>query len=96
MQSIAIIVSVLAAIGALACWVYGARAYLQTLRTVAAGQSRLNWILAANWLFTRKRLEGAAAEQIARVNKALVSFITCVMVGLSAAALASNLSRFSR
>jgi hypothetical protein len=96
MQTVAIIVSVLAAIGALVCWVYGANAYLQTLRAVPAGQSRLKWLLVVNWLFARKHLEGAAAEHAARVNKALVAFITCVMVALSAAALASNLSRFSR
>jgi len=96
MMTVAIIVSVLFAIAAVACWIYGAVAYAQTLRSVPAGQSDLKWLLVVGWLFARKRLEGAAAEHAARVNKALVAFIACVMVALSAAALASNLSRFSR
>lgn len=96
MMTVAIIVSVLFAAAAVASWVYGAVAYAQTLRSVPREEPELKWLMVVGWLFARKRLQGAAAEHAARVNKALVTFIACVMVAMSAAALASNLSRFSR
>jgi hypothetical protein len=97
MQSVVIIVSVLAAIGAIACWVIGARAQAQMLNTLPAEhQPRFKWPLVAVWPFARGRLQYAAADHVQMVNKSLIAFIACVMVALSAASLASNLSRFSR
>jgi hypothetical protein len=97
MQSVVIIVSVLAAIGAVACWVIGARAQVAMLATLPAEhQPRLRWPLVAVWPFARGRLQYAAAEQVQTVNKSLIAFIACVTVALSAASLATNLTRFSR
>ena len=97
MQSVVIIVSVLAALGAVASWVIGARAQARMLNALPAEhQPRFKWPFVAVWAFARGRLQYAAADHVQVVNKSLIAFITCVMVAMSAAALASNLSRFSR
>ncbi|MEW6449915.1 MAG: hypothetical protein AB1490_04645 [Pseudomonadota bacterium] len=97
MQSVVIIVSVLAALGAVACWVIGARAQAQMLNALPVEhQPRFKWPLIAVWPFARGRLQYATADRVQMVNKSLLAFIACVMVALSAASLASNLTRFSR
>jgi hypothetical protein len=94
MQSVVIIVSVLATLGAVACWVVGARAQASMLNTLPAEhRPRFKWPLIAVWPFARGRLQYAAADQVQLVNKSLIA---CVMVALSAASLATNLTRFSR
>ena len=41
-------------------------------------------------------LKGAAAEHAARVNKALVAFMACLMIAAAAWSAAANLHRFAR
>jgi hypothetical protein len=97
MQFVVITVCVLAAAGAVACWIIGARALAQLLNArPAEHQPRLKWPLVAVWPFARGRLQYAAAEHVQAVNKSLIAFITCLMAALSAASLATNLTRFSR
>ena len=85
------------AAGAVACWIIGARALAQLLNArPAEHQPRLKWPLVAVWPFARGRLQYAAAEHVQAVNKSLIAFITCLMAALSAASLATNLTRFSR
>ena len=48
------------------------------------------------WPFALGRLEGAAAGHAAKVNKALVAFLACMMVAAAATSVATNLARMSR
>jgi hypothetical protein len=95
MAQAATIVTLLAIAGAVASWIVGAVFYLRTLRELPA-QPRLKWLAVAAWPFTVGRIRGAAAEQAAKVNKAMVAFFTCLMIAIAATSLATNLSRLSR
>ncbi len=82
--------------GAVAAWIAGAYFFVQTLRAIDGADRAHNTALAIfAWPFATKRLQGAAAEQAARVNKALVAFIVCVMFAAAATSIATNLSRVS-
>ncbi len=97
MSTVATIVAVLALAGAAASWVIGAVAYVRTLRSVGASEGASTLAIAAfAWPFALKRLKGAAAEQAARVNKAVVAFFACVTIGVAAFSIAANLARISR
>jgi hypothetical protein len=98
MVTFAFIVAGLALAGALASWIAGGWLYARTLRTLAGGpeRGRLTWLAIAAWPFATKRLRGAAAEQAAAVNKALVAFLACLMVAAAAISAATNLARVTR
>ena len=96
MAVFAFIVAGLAFLGALACWIAGAWFYATTLRALAGEPSRLTWLAVAAWPFAIGRLKGAGAANAANVNKALVAFIACLMVGFAATSVATNLARVSR
>jgi hypothetical protein len=98
MAAFASIVAGLAFAGAVACWIAGAWFYARTLRTLAAegGEPRLAWLAVAAWPFATGRIKGAGAEQAAKVNKALVAFLACLMVAGAAFSVATNLARVSR
>jgi hypothetical protein len=95
MVVVAIIVAGLAFLGALACWIAGAWFYLSTLRLIG-NDRRLMWLAVLAWPFATRRLEGTAAVEAAKVNKALVAFLACLTVGLAATSVATNLARVSR
>jgi hypothetical protein len=80
--------------GALASWVAGAFFFVRTL--AATDDNRLRWYAVVAWPFARGKLEGAAAEHAARVNKALVAFIACLMIAAAAWSVAANLNRLAR
>ena len=91
------IVAGLAFAGALACWIAGAWFYARTLRTLAeAKDTRLPWVAIVAWPFATGRLKGAAASHAAKVNKALVAVLACLMVAAAATSVATNLARLSR
>jgi hypothetical protein len=94
----AFIVAGLALAGALASWVAGGWLFARGLRTVAGQPAggRVSWFVIAVWPFATKRLQGAAAEQAAAVNKALVAIIACLMVAGAAISAATNLARVPR
>jgi hypothetical protein len=96
MSLAATIVAVLAVAGAFASWAAGAVFYLRTLRSIPAGDSRSSLLAIVAWPFVTGRLKGAAAENTARVNKALVALFVCLMIATAATSLATNLSRWSR
>jgi hypothetical protein len=96
MSLAATIVAVLAIAGAFASWTAGAVFYLRTLRSIPAEDARSSLLAVVAWPFVTGRLKGAAAENTAKVNKALVAFFVCVMVAVAATSLATNLSRWSR
>ena len=97
MSQVAYIVVGLALLGALASWIAGAVYYVRTLRAISDGGQRglmLRAIVA--WPFAVGRLQGEAAEHAAKVNKALVAFLACLIVAVSAISVATNLARVSR
>jgi hypothetical protein len=96
MAVFAFIVAGLAFLGALASWIAGAWFYLRTLRALAGEPSGFTWLAVVAWPFATGRLKGAASAQAANVNKALVAFIACLMVGFAATSVATNLARVSR
>jgi hypothetical protein len=92
------IIAYLALACALASWIAGAWFYAQTLRAPAAerGPPGLNWLAVIAWPFALGRLRGAASAHAAKVNKALVAFLACLMLAAAATSVATNLARVSR
>jgi hypothetical protein len=91
----AFIVVYLALAGALASWIAGAWFYARTLHALADVRG-LSWLVVVAWPFALGRLKGAAAAPAAKVNKALVAFLACLMVAVAATSVATNLARVSR
>jgi hypothetical protein len=98
MATAATVVVVLALIGAVVSWIAGAIFYARTLSTLAkeGAPTKLRWLAVFGWLFAVGRMQGAAAEHAAKVNKAIVAFMVCVMVAATAIALATNLQRIAK
>jgi hypothetical protein len=98
MVQLAYIVAGLAVAGAFASWIIGAICYAQTLQAMSdTQQPRGLWLRAiVAWPSMRKHLRGAAGDRAATVNKALVSFLACLMVAMAAISVATNLARVSR
>src|SRR5262249_60877384 len=98
MATIATALAVIAVVGALASWIAGAIFYARTLSTLPSkdAPTRSRWLVVVAWPFAVSRLQGAAAERAAQVNKAIVAFITCVMLAVAATAVATNLQRIAR
>jgi hypothetical protein len=94
MATFAALVTWIALAGAVASWIAGAVFYARTL--AAIDDSRGRWLAVVAWPFATSRLKGAAAEHAARVNKALVAFIACLMIAAAAWSAAANLHRFAR
>jgi hypothetical protein len=94
MATFATLIAVLALAGAVASWVVGAVFFARTLAAIEDGRTR--WLAVVAWPFATARIKGAAAEHAARVNKALVAFIACLMIAAAAWSAATNLHRFAR
>jgi hypothetical protein len=97
MVAAASLIAGLAFAGALACWIAGAWYYAHTLGTLAErDERRLAWLAIAAWPFATGRIRGAGAADAAKVNKALVAFLACLMIAMAATSVATNLGRVSR
>jgi TRAP-type mannitol/chloroaromatic compound transport system substrate-binding protein len=98
MSTVAIVLAVIALSGALVSWVAGAIFYARTLATLSEEKApaKLRWLAVFGWPFALQRLQGAAAEQAAKVNKSIVAFMTCVIVAAAAIAVATNLQRIGK
>ena len=97
MSTLATIVAVMALIGAVVSWVFGAVSYARTLRVLSSeGNRKLMWRAVFAWLFASRQMTGQAAVYSSNVNKALVAFFTCLMIAAAAFSLSVNLSRLSR
>jgi hypothetical protein len=90
MASTATIIAILAAAGALASWVAGGVFYARALRE----RGERTWLRAIVWPFAIARVRGSAGA--AQVNKALVAFLACAMIGAAATSVATNLHRMSK
>jgi len=98
MVQFAFVLAGLSVAGAFACWVVGAVYYVRTLRAISDQPQSRDLMLRAivAWPFAVGRLQGKAAAHATKVNKALVAFIACVIVAISAISVATNLARVSR
>ena len=85
-MAISTILVYLALAGAVASFVAGA---------VYSARAGAGW-LAIAWPFALPRIRAAGGEPAAQVNKALVAFIACVLVGVAAYSAAANLHRFAK
>jgi hypothetical protein len=95
MQGISTILAYLAFAGALASWMAGAVFYARALKALG-DERRVRWLAVAAWPFAVSRIKGAAAEPAANVNKALVAFMACVLIGVAAFSASTNLHRFAK
>ena len=86
MAAISTILVYLAFAGALASFVAGA---------VYSARAGAGWLSIA-WPFAIGRIRAAGGEPAAQVNKALVAFIACLLVGAAAFSASANLHRFAR
>ena len=76
----------LALAGAVASWIAGA---------VYSARAGAGW-LAIVWPFALPRIRAAGGEPAAQVNKALVAFIACMLVGVAAYSASANLHRLAK
>ena len=86
MASVSTILVYLAAAGAIASFIAGA---------VYSARAGAGW-LAIAWPFAIGRIRAAGGEPATQVNKALVAFIACVLVGVAAYSASANLHRFAK
>jgi hypothetical protein len=93
MASIAMIVALLAAAGAVASWIIGAVFYARALAE-RAERSQTTWLSVIAWPFALARVRNSAGAS--RLNKALVAFLACAMIGAAATSVATNLHRMSK
>ena len=95
MQSAATVIAYLAFAGAIASWIAGVVFFVRTLSAIS-GDRRLLWLAVVAWPFAVSRIRGAGAPDAANVNKALVAFMACILVGVAAFAASANLHRFAK
>jgi hypothetical protein len=86
MAAVSTILVYLALIGALASFIAGA------IYAARAGVGALSIV----WPLAIGRIRRAGGEPAARVNKALVAFIACLLVGAAAFSASANLHRFAK
>jgi len=87
--------AVLGFVGALASWIAGAVFCVRAL--AAQGDNRALLLLAPfAWPLALTRVKRAGEAAAAPVNKALVAFIACMLLGMAAFAASANLSRFAK
>ncbi len=85
-MTISTILVYLALAGAVASFVAGA---------IFSARAGAGW-LAIAWPFAMGRIRAAGGAPAAQVNKALVAFIACVLVGVAAYSASANLHRFAK
>jgi hypothetical protein len=94
MPNLSTMLAVLGFVGALASWIAGA---VLCARALAAQGHRALLLLAPfAWPLTMSRVKLSGEAAAAQVNKALVAFIACMLLGMAAFAASANLSRFAK
>ena len=86
MAAVSTILVYLALIGAAVSFIAGA------VYAARAGAGALSIV----WPFAIGRIRRAGGEPAAQVNKALVAFIACILVGVAAFSASTNLHRFAK
>jgi hypothetical protein len=86
MAAISTVLVYLALAGAIASFIAGA---------IYSARAGAGW-LAIAWPFAVGRIRAKGGEPAAQVNKALVAFIACLLVGAAAFSASANLHRFAK
>jgi hypothetical protein len=86
MATVSTLLVYLALAGAIASFVAGG---------VYSARAGAGW-LAIVWPLAIGRIRAAGGEPASQVNKALVAFIACLLVGMAAFAASTNLHRFAK
>jgi hypothetical protein len=86
MATVSTLLVYLALAGAIASFVAGG---------VYSARAGAGW-LAIVWPLAVGRIRAAGGEPASQVNKALVAFIACLLVGMAAFAASTNLHRFAK
>jgi hypothetical protein len=86
MTAVSTVLVYLALAGAVASFIAGG---------VYSARAGAGW-LAVAWPFVVGRIRAAGGEPAAHVNKALVAFIACLLVGAAAFSVSTNLHRFAK
>ena len=95
MPSLSTILAVLGFAGALVSWIAGAVFCARAL--MAQGGNRALLLLSpVAWPFALGRIRRGGEAAVMPVNKALVAFIACMLLGTAAYAAFANLSRFAK
>jgi len=87
MQGVSTILAYLGFAGAIASWIAGA---------VFAARTGASWLSVIAWPLAIGPIRRAGGEPAANVNKALVAFIACMLVGVAAFSASTNLHRFAK
>jgi hypothetical protein len=95
MPSFATILAYLAFAGAVASWIAGAVFSARTLSAMPGNRGML-LLSPIAWPLAISRVKRAGEEPASRVNKALVAFIACMLVGVAAFSASANLHRFAK
>jgi hypothetical protein len=95
MTSVWTILAYLGFAGAIASWIAGAVFCARTLSAMP-GSRAMALVTPVAWPLTIGRVKRAGEGPAAQVNKALVAFIACMLVGMAAFAASANLSRFAK
>ena len=86
-MQVSTILAYLAFAGAVVSWIAGA------VVCARAGAGPLAVIV---WPFAIGRIRAAGGEPAAQINKALVAFIACMLVGIAAFSASANLHRLAK
>ena len=86
MATVSTVLMYLALAGAVASFIAGA---------VYSARAGAGWRAVA-WPFAIARIRAAGGEPASQVNKALVAFIACLLVGAAAFSASANLHRFAK
>ena len=86
--------AVLGFVGAIASWIAGAVLCARAL--AAQGDRALLLIAPFAWPLALPRIRRGGEAAATPVNKALVAFIACMLLGMAAFAASANLSRFAK
>ena len=81
--------------GAIASWIAGAIMVARTLSAMP-GNGVMMWLSPVAWPLAIGRVKSAGEGPASRVNKALVAFIACMLVGVAAFSASANLHRFAK
>ncbi len=95
MPSFATMLAYLAFAGAVVSWIAGAVFCARTLAAMP-GNRGMMFLAPVAWPLAIGRVKSAGEGPASRVNKALVAFIACMLVGVAAFSASTNLHRFAK
>jgi hypothetical protein len=87
MSALAKTIFLIAVLGGLALWVYGAVTYARTMAAIRASEENagMTWHAIFNWLFASRHLTGEAAVHAHHLDRVVHGFLICVIVAAAAA-----------